>query len=64
MFDSMPEVHVRLLDILALLLTRGVNPLVQDFEGNTPSRKASNVADRELCFLDGAVLLGRYNVHG
>ena len=56
---SMPEVHGRLLDILALLLARGVNPLVQDAEGNSPSRKASNVSVRDDCFLDGAVLIGK-----
>ena len=55
----MPEVHGRLLDILALLLARGVNPLVQDAEGNSPSRKASNVSVRDDCFLDGAVLIGK-----
>ena len=55
---SMQEVHGRLLDILALLLSRGVNPLVKDVDGNTPSDKASVVTTREESFLDGAILLG------
>ena len=55
----MHEVHGRLLDILALLLNKGVNPAVKDSEGNTPSRRASNVSVRDDCFLDGAVLLGK-----
>ena len=57
---SMPEVHGRLLDILALLLSRGVDPTVPDSEGNTPSGKASTITTREECFLDGAVLLGEW----
>ena len=54
------EIHSRLLDILALLLGRGVNPSLPDYEGNTPSGKASNLSSREEPFLDGAVLLGRH----
>lgn len=57
---SMQEVHGRLLDILALLLSRGVDPLVKDVDGNTPSDKASVITTREECFLDGAILLGTY----
>ena len=52
------EIHSRLLDILALLLARGVDPAVPDLEGNTASAKASKITSREECFLDGAVLLG------
>ena len=54
----MPEVHGRLLDIVALLLSRGVDPTVEDSDGNTPADKASVITSREECFLDGAVLLG------
>ena len=52
------EIHSRLLDILAVLLSRGVDPTVPDCEGNTASGKASSLSSREECFLDGAVLLG------
>ena len=58
MLRSRLEIHSRLLDILAVLLSRGVNPLVPDCEGNTPSAKASSLNSREECFLDGAVMLG------
>jgi Leucine-rich repeat (LRR) protein len=51
------EIHSRLLDILAVLLSRGVDPTVPDCEGNTASGKASSLSSREECFLDGAVLL-------
>lgn len=57
---DMPEVHGRLLDILALLLSRGVDPTARDSEGNTPSDKASVIRTREECFLDGALLIGGY----
>ena len=60
---SMQEVHGRLLDILALLLSRGVDPLVKDVDGNTPSDKASVITTREECFLDGAILLGMCSIY-
>lgn len=55
---SMQEVHSRLLDIVALLVNRGVAVVQPDREGRTPSEKASIITNREECFLDGAILLG------
>ena len=55
---SMQEVHGRLLDIVALLLSKGVEPAVPDRQGHTPADKASSITSREECFLDGAILLG------
>ena len=54
----MQEVHGRLLDIVALLLSKGVEPAVPDRQGHTPADKASSITCREECFLDGAILLG------
>ena len=54
----MQEVHSRLLDIVALLVRRGVDVDQPDREGHTPSEKATVITNREECFLDGAILLG------
>ena len=60
---SMQEVHSRLLDIVTLLLERGVEFSEPNNQGMTPSDKASSIVNREECFLDGAILLGMLYSH-